>query len=406
MSTTKPLTDLQRKPLNLVLDGLDSKDPVSSAAAGIRLCSEAKNFGLSIRDYLTLAVDVRASGEEKDGRIFNKFQLGEGNFMSGYEATLAHMNLPIKQDFKTGVTLQAASDTFQYNPGSRVLFPEVVDDMLQFSTKIDNIESTSRLVAQSRTINGTQLLTQAIFSDKEEERHAGAIAEMANIPVQTLMDTEHTVKFFKFGSGIRTSYEFSRRVTLDVLTPYAARVERTREIDKVRAATAMMINGDAVHDPAKADTLGAYGADFTNGKTLKDNYVSLLKFLVKRAQSGYPVDTLVGNLDMYIELFLMFLPTTNGKSVAEHLQEHGGPRVSMGLDLLQGVNFEVSSSMPTGKLLCYSLDDTMEELTEAGSMINESEQAIKNQSITYMKTINHGYRLIYGDTRTMLDCTQ
>lgn len=403
----QPLTNIKRQPLSLVLGGLDSSDEATSASAGAKLCKEAKKYGITLRDYLTLAVDVRSSFEKDDsGRTFNQFQLGEGKFMNGYQATLAHMNLPIKEDFSEGITLQAAADTFQYKPGSRALFPEVVDDMLQWSTKIEQFESTQNLVAQSRTIQGTQLLTTAIFSDEEKDRHNGPIAEMANIPVQTLTDSEHTVKFFKFGSAIRTSYEFSRRVTLDVLTPYAARVERTREKDKVRAATHMLINGDAVHGAAPAATLGQYGADFTGSKTLKDNYVALLKFLVKRSQDGVPVSLMIGNLDMYLELFLMFTPTTANKSVAEHLQEKGGPSVRMGLDLLQGVDFEISSGMPEGKLMCYSKEDTLEELTEAGSQIEESEQAIKNQTFTYVKTINHGYKLIYGDTRTMLDCTQ
>ncbi|MBL4705476.1 MAG: hypothetical protein JKY54_13215 [Flavobacteriales bacterium] len=402
----KSLSSIERKPLTAVLGALTSADEHQSSQAGLKLCSEAKSFGLNIRDYLTLAVDVRASGEEKDGKTINRFQLADGQFMTGYQATLAALNLPIKQDFSRGITLQAASDTFQSRPGSRVLFPEVIDDMLQWTTKLDQIESTQNLVAQTRTINGSALITRAVFSDEEKDRHNGAVAELANIPVQRLTDTEHAVKFFKFGSGIRTSYEFSRRVTLDVLTPYAARVERTRELDKVSAATNMLINGDAVHQAAPADKLGNHGGDFTNGRTLKDNYVALLKFLVSRAKAGTPVNTLVGNLDMYVELFLMFTPTTNGTSVAEHLQKHGGPKVRMGLDLLQGVNFEVSSAMPDGKLMCYSKEDTLEELTEAGSQIEESEQAVKNQSITYVKTVNHGYRLIYGDTRTMLDCTQ
>lgn len=402
----QPLTNIKREPLKLVLAGLDSSDEVQSASAGAKLCSQAKSFGLNLRDYLTLAIDVRASNDESPtGKITNRFQIGEGQFMNGYQATLAHMNLPIKEDFSHGITLQAAADTFQYKPGSRALFPEVVDDMLKWSSKIDQFESTQNLVAQSRTISGTALLTTAIFDDDEKDRHNGPIAEMANIPVQTLRDSEHAVKFFKFGSAIRTSYEFSRRVTLDVLTPYAARVERTREKDKVRAATHMLINGDAVHSAAPAEALGSYGADFTGTKTLKDNYIALLKFLVKRSRDGIPVSLMIGNLDMYLELFLMFTPTTANKSVAEHLQEKGGPSVRMGLDLLQGVDFEISSGMPEGKLMCYSKEDTLEELTEAGSQIEESEQAIKNQSFTYVKTINHGYKLIYGDTRTMLDCT-
>ena len=107
---------------------------------------------------------------------------------------------------------------------------------------------------------------------------------------------------------------------------------------------------------------------------------------------------------MWLELFLMFLPTQpNGKSTSEILQENGGPRVALAMDFLNGVNFHISSSAPAGKLICYSKADTLEELIEAGSVLSESETAIKNQSITYVKTENSGYRLVYGDTRVIFD---
>jgi hypothetical protein len=40
---------------------------------------------------------------------------------------------------------------------------------------------------------------------------------------------------------------------------------------------------------------------------------------------------------------------------------------------------------------------------EAGSTINESERAILNQSITYVKTLNAGYKLAFGDTRSIFN---
>jgi hypothetical protein len=48
-----------------------------------------------------------------------------------------------------------------------------------------------------------------------------------------------------------------------------------------------------------------------------------------------------------------------------------------------------------------SRGDTLEELVEAGSNIDESERAIQNQSITYVKSENAGYKLAFGDTRSI-----
>lgn len=400
---TLPLSEIQRKPLDAILGKIGSKDPHESERAGLALCSEAKQYGLNLRDFLTLAVDVRASHKEINGQKVNPYQVGEGRFMSGYEAALMELNLPVKQDLKSGIVLEAAGDTFHFKPGTRALFPEVVDDMMRWEDRMDQFETTDGLVAQSRTIRGTELITRAIMKDSEEARQTGIIAEFGNIPVFDLTSTENAVKFYKFGSAMRTSYEFQRRVSLDILTPYAARIERQMQISKVGMATHMLINGDSVHGAATAHQISTYGADLTNGKTLKDNYQALMKFLVKCAHEGTPVDTLVGNLDMYVELFLMFTPVTGTKSVAEHLQEKGAPSVGLTLPLMKNVNFRLSSSMPNGKLLAYSKADTLEELVEANSDIKESETAIKNQSMTYVRTQNAGYKLIFGDTRRILD---
>ncbi len=395
------LSQIKRAPLKDVLAGIDSEHSDDSIRAGVKLVQAAKQYGINVRDYLNLAVDVRASNDEKAGK---NFRLDNGNFMTGYQAAIVELNLPFKNAFEQGITLQAAADTFSARPGSRALFPEVIDDMLQWNTRQDMYESTAPMVAQTRTITGNELITTAIFDD-QGQLNTSPIAELANIPMQTIKSSDKSVKFFKHGSGIRTSYEFERRVSLDILTPYAARIARNKEISKVKMATSLLINGDGVHEAAEVVAASTY-KDWDAAKGLKGNYVALADFLAQRARKGVPVDTIVGNYDMWLELFLMFLPTQpNGKSTSEILQENGGPRVALAMDFLSGVNFHISSSAPTGKLICYSKADTLEELIEAGSVLSESETAIKNQSITYVKTENSGYRLVYGDTRVIFDTT-
>ncbi|GFD70950.1 hypothetical protein KUL113_03700 [Tenacibaculum sp. KUL113] len=393
------LSQIKRAPLKVVLAGIDSEHSDDSIRAGVKLVQAAKQYGINVRDYLNLAVDVRASNDAESGK---NFRLENGNFMTGYQAAIVELNLPFKNAFEQGITLQAAADTFSARPGSRALFPEVIDDMLQWNTRQDMYESTAPMVAQTRTITGNELITTAIFDD-QGQLNTSPIAELANIPMQTIKSSDKSVKFFKHGSGIRTSYEFERRVSLDILTPYAARIARNKEISKVKMATSLLINGDGVHEAAEVVAASSY-KDWDAAKGLKGNYVALADFLAQRARKGVPVDTIVGNYDMWLELFLMFLPTQpNGKSTSEILQENGGPRVALAMDFLSGVNFHISSSAPAGKLICYSKADTLEELIEAGSVLSESETAIKNQSITYVKTENSGYRLVYGDTRVIFD---
>jgi hypothetical protein len=387
----RDLIEIQRRPVEDVLKGLRGSRN-ESVEAGQTLVRSAAEYGLGLRDYLTLSIDTRV------GENSNRFAE-----LSGYEAALAHLNLPIRNDFENGIVLQAASETFQTFPGTRAMFPEVIDDILRFKNRQDQIESVAPMLAQSRTIAGTELIS-TLVEDDSSERDTFTVPELARIPVRTIRTSQQTVGMFKHGSAYRTSYEFNRRASLDILTPYAARVARELEISKAKAAVAVLINGDGVNGAAGTAALGAYGGDFTNGKTLQNNYKALAKFLMERAKDGKPVDMLVGNFDTYVELMFMFAPTNAvglNRTEMEALTAAGGPMLQ--LPIMGGaVQFAVSSAVPANKLIAFTKAETLEELVEAGSSISENERSILNQSITYVRTEVTGYKLAFGDTRTVL----
>jgi hypothetical protein len=387
----RDLIDIQRRPVEDVLKGLRASRG-ESVEAGQALVRSAADFGLGLRDYLTLSIDTRA------GENANRFAE-----LSGYEAALAHLNLPIRNDFENGIVLQAASETFQTFPGTRAMFPEVIDDVLRFKNRQDQIESVLPMLAQSRTIAGTELIS-TLVEDDSAERDTFSVPELARIPVRTIRTSQQTVGMYKHGSAYRTSYEFNRRASLDLLTPYAARVARELEISKAKAAVSVLINGDGVNGAAATAALSAYGGDFANGKTLQNNYKALAKFLMERAKDGKPVDMLVGNFDTYVELMFMFAPTNSvglNRTEMEALTAAGGPMLQ--LPIMGGaVQFAVSSAVPANKLIAFTKAETLEELVEAGSSIAENERSILNQSITYVRTEVTGYKLAFGDTRTVL----
>jgi hypothetical protein len=392
-----PLTQVRRRQVN-ELDALRSDSETASREAGLKLVNEAKSFGLSMRDFLDLSIDVRASNdngqfEDKDG------------LLSGYEAALSVLKLPVRDDFSRGITLDLATDTFQTFPGARALFPEVVDDVIQWKYRQMLFENIDQLVGSSRTISGVEMITTVIDDKQEDYENWYQVAELGRVPVKTIRATEKSVKFYKHGGGVRISYEFARRVRLDMLAPYNARRDRETQRSKVAQATSILINGDGVHAAATEVDQSSFntvaGGASTNGKI---SFRHLLAWLVSRAQAGAPVDTVVGNWDAYIQWLMMFViqDGTMGRTDAEKLAASGF-QVG-GVPLLQGVvNFVLSSTAPANKLIGYSRADTLEELKEAGSLIDESERSVLNQSISYIRTENSGYKLVYGDTRSIFD---
>lgn len=384
------LLDIKRRPVADVAALLRHEDPQASASAGLRLAREAAKYGIDLRDYLMLAVapDAKQHGD-----------------LTPYEALLAELKLPVKNDFGAGIVLQAASETFQTHPGTRALFPQVIDDMLRWNYRQTNIERVDGFLAVSRTVSGPELLTTFV-DDTAEVYRTSTVPEGSRIPVRSLRTSEVAVRFFKHGSAIRTTYEFNRRASLDLLTPYVSRVARELELSKVKAATACLVNGDGAIGAAapvvNQSSFNSLAGTATNG-TL--SWEHLLAWLVDRAKVGLPVDTVVGNWDSHFRWMKMFgASVSTDISVAQLLQRMGGVNIDIDRSFLpQNLRFEVSSTAPASKLIGLIKGETLEELREAGSDISEQETAILNQTVTYVRTQSTGYRLAMKDTRSIFD---
>lgn len=390
----KSLTEL--KPGSLKLEDLVAslKNPSVSASkeAGQDLLRKATEFGLSVRDYLTLAVGT----EHKDGVSLN-----------GYERTLMALNLPVRNDLTQGISLQAASDTFNTYPGTRAMFPEVIDDVLRWVNRQDQFERVQPMLANSRTVSQTELLS-TVVDDDSKERDTYSIAEGSRIPVKSIRTSEKSVKFFKHGSAIRTTYEFSRRASIELLIPYANRINRELELSKVRVATGTLINGDGAYGAAPEVNQSSFntkvGSNSTNGKI---SWPHLLAWLVERASLGVPVDTVVMNWDGYFQWLMMFSSQVTSGTVAvrpaDNLAAAGANIQRDPVNIALAVRPVLSSATPAGKLIGYSVGDTLEELVESGSQIQETERAILDQTMTMTRTENTGYRIVYGDTRSIFN---
>ena len=392
----RPLSDLIKKDKlspEQVKALLATDSNHESTDNGLKLVREAHSYGLSMRDYLTLSV----SPDKSENRA-----LYAG--LNGYEATKLALNLPHANDFERGVFLQAASNTFQTYAGTRALFPEIVDDMLKAKTRLEVAENIASIVSQSRTIDGSEMIT-TYMEDDADQRKTYTVSELGRVPMRSVRTSQNTVGLGKRGSGIEISYEFARRASLDILTPFAARILRDAELSKVSAATNILINGDGVNAAAQVINFSTF-AGGVQTEVSASNYKALSKFLMKRAKDGFPVDTLVCNYDMYVDLMFLYAPTISGNgSVPMAMGEMGAPVINTRMNALNGLNLNISlsSAVPAGKIICMAKNECIEELIEANSNISESERSIIDQSIKYVKTETTGYKLAIPEARVVLN---
>jgi hypothetical protein len=392
------LATIKKQSLTAVLGDLKDASTTKSQEAGSRLIASAAEEGLSIRDYLTLAIDPRL---EESNR---QFQDGSGGFLTGYEAALSYLNLPVRDDLEAGIRLRAANDTFQTHAGTRALFPEVIDDMVRWKYRQFSVENVEALVSQTRQVPQPEILTTVVDDKQQDYKEAvAAVAEGTPVPMYSIRSTQKTTKFWKFGSGYEVTYEFARRASLDLMTPYAMRVNREVDISKVAIATKVLVDGDTNYGAAPVVTQASLTDAVTGSATAGVlSRKHLLKWLVSRAQIGIPIDTVVGNWNTYIQWLMLFTPNIAGDhSGAQELAQQGFQ--IGGVPILRGaVNFALSSAMLDNQLLGYSKGDTLEQTVETGSLIEESQKAILVQKVQYVKTENSGFRLVFGDTRSIL----
>jgi hypothetical protein len=313
------------------------------------------------------------------------------------------MNLPVRNDLKNGIVMQAAAETFQTYPGTRAMFPVVMDDIVKWAYRQDQIENVAALILGSRTINGTELVSTVVDDSEATEQMLVEIEEGSRVPVKSIRTHESSVKIFKHGMGWRTTYEFQRRAQLDILTPYVNRGVREEERSKVLRATNIIINGDGVQAAAPVVTQSSFNVTgmtaATNGVI---NWPNFLNWLVSRAKAGVPVDTVIGNYDSYLMWLLFFsTPTVNLGQAGSEILGKSGMNIQVPKLFTTPVGFALSSSAPAGKLIGITKNETVEELVEAGSLIQESERSVLNQTVTYIRTSNSGFRLPFGDTRSI-----
>lgn len=373
-----------------VLKDLASESHSTGLDAALKIARDCKAYGITVRDYLDLSITPISDGSDR---------------YTGYELALMELNLPVRDNFSNGMVLQAAAETFQTRAGTRLLFKEVVDDILRWKVRLDNVETAANLVAGSRTIDGPEMTVKITLDDGDaDNRGTRIVPEAGRIPVRSLSAGENAVKIYKHGSALRTTYEFNRNTRLDVITPFLGRIARELEISKASQAMSIMINGDGNSNAAPVVAQSALTPTGAPANTVGQiQWHRFFKWLMDMAAAGTPIDTVAMNYDAYYQWTMLFSNTSDQTvSAAEQL---GSAGISVGRNPLfdQPITPVLSSFAPAGKLIGFRKGETMEELVQANASIEEEERAILNQTITMTKTENTGYRLIYDDTRSIYD---
>ena len=266
---------------------------------------------------------------------------------------------------------------------NRALFPEFIIRQLRQISGMPSI--INDLVASTRVITGdsARQIVLDLSDTPAGEKNKKAlkyrrIAEGGNIPVATLKLGEVAIKIYKYGIGIKATYEVLRRTTIDMFRKQMELVSVQASYDEVGAVIDVILNGDGNTNPAASYNATTLNPSATEGVL---DEVTLVKFLVK-------VDE-----EIYTQICTILMDKNYTNAI--------NPKVAF--EFPQGLlnNLKVIYSEDLGltaggkhQIIGLAKNYAIEKTIEAGSMINEVSKTIENQTQLAVMTENAGFNKI------------
>ena len=226
------------------------------------LYEEAMKAKVTLSEYLEqLAMDGEISDDLFDPTITSR---STGQPVSAFKQILRHAGIQLD---RKGYSVQTG-DLFTTNPANRVLFPEFIS-MTYMDAVRDMTANELRLadivaeIVPTGTVDGTSSVDfkyGELQADgvRDQDMEFGIIQEGAELPTYLVRDTEVTVRALKYGGKLAYSYERIARARLSTIQRHMQKIARAQEWRKIKAALAVLLNGDGNGNAAlNAATIGA-----------------------------------------------------------------------------------------------------------------------------------------------------
>ena len=362
---------------------LKEDEKINVQAADVDAAAAA---GVSLSTYLN----------EKYSNIVEKFN-GE---LDAFDIALLSKGIIVKDNLKFGIQ---SSPMFKFftTDENRMLFPEFIIRQLRQISGMPSI--INDLVASTRVINGDaarqivlDLSNTPAGQKNKQALKKRRIAEGANIPVAELKLGETAIKIYKYGIGVKATYEVLRRTTIDMFRKQMELVSVQASYDEVGAVIDVILNGDGNTNPAEVYNATDLNEDATEGKI---DEITLVKFLVKQAPFNF--DTLIVDEEVYTQICTILMD--------KNLTNAINPKVSF--EFPQGLlsNLKIIYSEDLGltsdskhQIIGLAKNYAIEKTVEAGSTINEVAKTVENQTQLAVMTENAGFSKIFSRASAIL----
>jgi hypothetical protein len=216
------------------------------------------------------------------------------------------------------------------------------------------------------------------------------VGESAEIPIAMLATSGRSIRLKKYGRGLRVTYEQMRRTPIDKIAWWVRWQALQAEVDKVVAALDVIINGDG-----NANT-SATSYNLTTLDTLATvGELSLAAWLAFRMkwQTPYQMTTALGQTAPILQLILLNSGSANVPLAGLNLAGIGNTLIPINTTA-DGIRYGWTDDAPASKYVAFDKRFALEEITEIGSEITETERFITNQTEIMVMTENSAFAVV------------
>ncbi|MFA6719720.1 MAG: hypothetical protein WCS15_11610 [Prevotella sp.] len=322
--------------------------------------------------------------------VGNDAYLGQ---LDAYERQMLAAGIRTKSDPAKGMYADTVEKFFLGTSSSDVLFPEFINRTARMAMEAPDI--LNELVAIKTPITGNAYKTFYVdlsTASKQKKR----VAQGAEIPTTTITGHEHSVTLNKKGRAIDMSYEYVRRIRIDMLALLIEGILQQTGLDLAEDAVNVLITGDGNASTAATPyTLTGLGGEVANGI----DWETWLKFRLK----FYPYKGITAIVDdtQLIKVLGIQPPVIDPLTLMAAM--NGGTPIGGGANLAQNVfsgpmrYVYLPSATIADKVLVIDPKYALEQVTEIGADIVETDKMIKSQFETIVLSQVTGFATLFPD---------
>ena len=357
--------------------------------------NEDEKIMVQSADLETASMSSKSLAEhlnEKYSAKVEAFNKRTGANLDAFDVALLSHGIITKDIPEMGLSSSPMSIFFTTEE-NRVLFPEFMIRQLRQISGMPSI--LNDLVASTRVINGDSakqimldLSDTPVGKKNKKALKERRIAEGGEIPTATLKLGEIAVKIYKYGIGVKATYEVLRRTTIDMFRKQMELVSVQAQYDEVGAVIEVIVKGDGNTNPAAVYKASDLNTEAVEGKV---DEVALVKFLIKQAPFAY--DTIIVDEEVYTQITTMLMDKNLTNAANAQVRFTFPQGLLNDLKVIYSEDLEKTSN---GKhqIIGLAKNYAIEKTIEAGSVIKEIAKVSSNQTQTAYMTENAGFNKI------------